>query len=129
MKILRVISSVDPRSGGPIEGIRQITPHLSGLGHETEVVSLDRPTDPWVTDFPVPIYPLGPGRSSYHYAPALPAWLRAHAAHYDVVVVHGLWQHGSFGAWQALHNSQTPYFVYTHGMLDPWFKRTYPSST
>ena len=21
---------------------------------------------------------------------------------------------------------EIPYFVYTHGMLDPWFKRTYP---
>ena len=28
--------------------------------------------------------------------------------------------------WRALSGTSTPYFVYTHGMLDPWFKRAYP---
>src|SRR4029077_8805359 len=27
---------------------------------------------------------------------------------------------------RALHNSPTRYFVFPHGMLDPWFNRTYP---
>ena len=126
MKILRVISSVNPRSGGPIEGIRQITPHLSVRGHQTEVVSLDSPGDPWLSGFPVPVHAVGPGRTAYCYTPALPRWLRAHAADYDAVIVHGMWQHSCLGAWQGLHGSATPYFVYTHGMMDPWFKRTYP---
>jgi glycosyltransferase involved in cell wall biosynthesis len=30
------------------------------------------------------------------------------------------------GVWRALRGSPTPYFVFTHGMLDPWFKQTYP---
>jgi len=42
------------------------------------------------------------------------------------VIVNGLWQYASFAAWRALHSAPTPYFVYTHGMLDPWFKRRYP---
>lgn len=126
MKILRVISGLDPRGGGPVEGIRQITPALSRLGHTTEVVSLDDPAAPWLADFPALVHALGPGRTRYRFSPRLVPWLRANAAHYDMVIVHGLWQHSSFGAWQALHNSETPYFVYTHGMLDPWFKRTYP---
>jgi glycosyltransferase involved in cell wall biosynthesis len=25
-----------------------------------------------------------------------------------------------------MHGRETPYFVFPHGMLDPWFKRTYP---
>jgi glycosyltransferase involved in cell wall biosynthesis len=40
--------------------------------------------------------------------------------------VNGLWQYHSFGAWRALRNSDTPYVLFTHGMLDPWFKRRYP---
>src|SRR5206468_2813608 len=32
----------------------------------------------------------------------------------------------ALGVWWALHNTTTPYFVYTHGMMGPWFKRTYP---
>ena len=126
MRILRIISSVDPRCGGPVEGIRQITPTLTRLGHTTEVVSLDDPDAPWVADFPVPVHAVGPSRAKYSYSPYLAPWLRANAAHYDVVIIHGLWQHSSFGAWQALRGSETPYFVYTHGMLDPWFKHAYP---
>lgn len=126
MKILRIISSVDPKCGGPVEGLRQITPALSRLGHTTEVVSLDDPAAPWLADFPAPVHALGPTWAKYAYSPRLIPWLRANAARCDVVIVHGLWQHSSFGAWQALHGSETPYFVYTHGMLDPWFKRTYP---
>lgn len=126
MKILRIISGVDPKGGGPVEGIRQITLALSDLGHSTEVVSLDDPIAPWVPSFPVPVHALGPTRTKYSYSPRLVPWLRANAHRYDVVIIHGLWQHSSFGAWQALHKSKTPYFVYTHGMLDPWFKHTYP---
>ncbi len=36
------------------------------------------------------------------------------------------WQHLAFATWRALCGTVIPYFVYTHGMLDPWFKRTYP---
>jgi glycosyltransferase involved in cell wall biosynthesis len=30
------------------------------------------------------------------------------------------------GTWPALGKAATPYFVLPHGMLDPWFNRTYP---
>ena len=126
MKILRIIPSVSPRVGGPIEGIRQITPLLARQGHTTEVVSLDPPTAPYLAEFPLLVHALGPGWGSYRYSPRLIPWLRAHVHEYDVVIIHGLWQYTSFGAWRALHDSKVPYFVYTHGMLDPWFKKTYP---
>ena len=126
MKILRIISSVDPKAGGPVEGIRQITPALARLGHTTDVVTLDDPAAPWLTSFPAAVHALGPARTGYAYAPRLAPWLRENASRYDVVIVHGLWQHTGFGAWQALRESGTPYFVYAHGMLDPWFKHAYP---
>ena len=42
------------------------------------------------------------------------------------MIVHGIWQYHSFGVWRALAGTGTPYFVFPHGMLDPWFRRTYP---
>jgi glycosyltransferase involved in cell wall biosynthesis len=45
---------------------------------------------------------------------------------YDAVIVHGLWQYHSFGTWRTLARSSTPYYVFPHGMLDPWFKRSFP---
>ena len=43
-----------------------------------------------------------------------------------MVVVHGLWQYHGFATWRALAGSATPYVVFPHGMLDPWFKRAHP---
>jgi glycosyltransferase involved in cell wall biosynthesis len=65
----------------------------------------------------------------YGYSPRLAPWLRAHADRYDAVIVNGLWNYASFGAWRALHDMSTPYFVFTHGMLDPWFNTAYPTKT
>jgi len=53
-------------------------------------------------------------------------WLKANAANYDAVIVSGLWRYMARGAAKALAGTATPYFVYTHGMLDPWFRETYP---
>jgi glycosyltransferase involved in cell wall biosynthesis len=41
------------------------------------------------------------------------------------VIINGLWQYNGWGTIQALPSGR-PYFVFPHGMLDPWFKRTYP---
>jgi glycosyltransferase involved in cell wall biosynthesis len=112
--------------GGPIEGIKQSTAVLKSEGHEVELVSLDSPDDPWVRDFPGGLRALGQSAAGYGYAPDYVPWLKAHAREFDAVLVHGLWQYTSFGAWRALAGGATPYFVFPHGMLDPWFKRTYP---
>lgn len=126
MKILHVISSIDPRGGGPIEGVRQLAAAHARAGHATEVACIDAPDAP-LADFPFPVHRLGPPVTHYRYSPHLLPWLRAHAPEYDAVVVNGLWQYGSYAAWRACRRTGTPYFVFTHGMLDPWFKRTYPA--
>jgi glycosyltransferase involved in cell wall biosynthesis len=126
MKILRVFSSADPKIGGPVEGAFQLTASLNPLGHVTEAVSVDAPDQPWMNDMPFKVHGLGPAKSSYCYSSRLLPWLKENASNYDLVIVHGLWQYHGFAVWQALHGSSTPYMVYSHGMLDPWFKHTYP---
>ncbi len=126
MNFLQVISSADPAHGGPMEGIRQTSEVLAQMGHHTEVASSDDPALPWLRDFSLTVHALGPGKSGYGYAPRMVPWLRENAARYDAVIVNGLWQYAGLAAWRALRGRETPYFVYTHGMLDPWFKRAYP---
>ena len=127
MKILRSSHTVNPARGGPIESITQSSAALQRRGHEIEIISLDAPNDPWVRAAPFTVHALGPGRSSYGYAPRFTSWIKEHRAEFDTVIVHGLWQYSSFGVWRALAGTGTPYFVFPHGMLDPWFKRTYPA--
>jgi len=126
MKILHVIRSVSASGGGPLEGIKQLASVNHSCGHEIEVASLDAPDAPCALDFPYPVHALGPGWRKYGYGNRLAPWLRENAHNYDIVIVNGIWQYHSFASWRALHKASTPYVVFTHGMLDPWFKKTYP---
>jgi glycosyltransferase involved in cell wall biosynthesis len=126
MKLLHILASVDPDGGGPMEGVRQRGIRLTEMGHTVEVVSLDDAGMPFLREFPLTVHALGPSRGSYRYNDKLVSWLVAHARDYDAVVINGMWQYHCFGAWRALRKLGMPYFVFTHGMLDPWFKRTYP---
>ena len=126
MRLLHIISSVDPRGGGPIEGIKQRGIFLQNQGHTVEVLSLDNPDLSFVSAFPLKVHAVGPGWSNYGYCKATQPWLEQHARDYDHIIIHGLWQHHGHAASKALHRMRLPYHVFTHGMLDPWFKHTYP---
>ena len=89
-------------------------------------MTLDLPNDPWTRGMPVPVHALGETRASYGYSKRFLPWLRERGGAFDVVIVQGIWQYSSFGVWRALSGSGTPYVVFPHGMLDPWFKRAYP---
>jgi glycosyltransferase involved in cell wall biosynthesis len=126
MNILHVICSVNPATGGPIEGIKQLRGCLVRSGHHVEIASLDSPDMPYVKDCEIPVYPLGPGTLKYAFAPRLLHWLRENRGRYDAVIVNGIWQFHSFAVWRALRNSDTPYVLFTHGMLDLWSKKRFP---
>lgn len=126
MKILHIIPSVDPKGGGPMEGVRQYGARAQLRGHRIEVLSLDDPASPYLRDYPLKVHAIGPSLGKFAYNPRLTGWLRVHANVYDAIIINGLWMYHGFGAWRALRRMSVPYFVFTHGMLDPWFKKTYP---
>lgn len=126
MRVLRVIASVDPRTGGPVEGLKLSATAMREDGHETEVATLDNPSASFVTDFPFAVHACGPGTKIYGYTPVLARWIGDNAHRFDAAVVHGLWNHASIGGWQGLRKAGLPYVVFTHGMLDPWFRQAYP---
>jgi len=126
MKILRVIRTMDPASGGMAEGILQIVPNLKSHGVDTTVISLDAPDAVWMVNQGFDCYGLGPVAGEYGYRRGLPARIYNFAQAHDVVIIDGIWHHHSFATWRALRGSAIPYYVYPHGMLDSWFKHTYP---
>jgi glycosyltransferase involved in cell wall biosynthesis len=126
MKVLHILPSVDPKGGGPMEGVKQYGHRFEELGHHVEVVTLDDPIEACVTEYPLKVHALGPALSSYRFSLKFAPWLELHAKDYDTIIINGLWQYHGFGAWRVLHRMKVPYFVFTHGMLDPWFKHTYP---
>lgn len=126
LRILHVLATAAPGSGGPVEGVKQLTRVNVTMGHYVEVATLDDPSSPWLKNLGVPVTALGPGRGLYHYSPKFVPWLKENARRFDCVVVNGVWQYNLYGTGLALRDSDVPYFVFTHGMLDPWFKRRYP---
>lgn len=126
MRVLNVLHTVNPEAGGVAEGLRQMVPALHRMGHQHTTLSLDGPDDAWVRDFPGPIVAVGPSRSRYAYQTGLHGSLRSMAADHEALIVHGLWQYTGLAARRAARRAGRPYFVYPHGMLDPWFKRHYP---
>ena len=127
MKLLHVSASLDPRQGGVSEAVRQMCAGLGALGHPGEAASCDGPEWEPGADWPAatPVHRLGPPQGSFRRAPRLGPWLREHAGRFDAVVVHGLWQHPGLAVRREVF-PRTPHVVFPHGMLDPWFKRTYP---
>lgn len=126
IKQLHIIASTDPSSGGPIEVLLTSANAMHRHGHTVEVASLDNPNASWLSKFPMKIYALGPSTRPYAFSLRLIPWLLQHASNYDVAVLHGLWNFSSVGGWLALRHTRTPYLVFAHGMLDPWFKSAYP---
>ena len=126
MRILQVIASLDPLSGGPSESIRTLTTAWQELGHYVEIATLDDPKSPWFGSVTCSVHALGPGYLKYRYTPSFPRWLAANAQRFDIVVVHGIYQYQAFASRRALLRLGRPYVLFTHGALDPLFKRRYP---
>ena len=124
MRILHIIGTLNPAAGGPTESVRVLLSY-GPIGYTGEVVTLDDPSAPYLSEIPFPVHALGPTRTTYGFNSKLLPWLMANRHRFDGVVVNGLWQYCGFAAWRAL-SGNTPYVVFTHGMLDPYFKYAFP---
>jgi glycosyltransferase involved in cell wall biosynthesis len=102
MKILHVISSMDPKSGGPCQGIRNSAEAFRDLGCSKEVVCLNDPRSPYLGNDSFPIHALGKGWGALAYHPALVPWLISNLDRYDAVIVNGIWQWHSIATWLAI---------------------------
>ena len=131
LKILQLVHTLDPSVGGVAAAVLALSRGLARRGHKLDVVMLDEPDvvaavadrGPEVN---ITVHALGSGLTSYRYSCTLWPWLRQHGGDYDRVIVNGIWQYLSFAAWRRYAGSSIPYYVFPHGMLDPWFKETFP---
>lgn len=120
LHILRVVHTLRREAGGPSESVVRSSAALRALGHAIEIATADAPGTAAPEKARFVFHALG-GLD----ATTLGQWLRREHARFDAVIVQGLWQAG-WTVRQALANTKTPYLVFPHGMLDPWFARAYP---
>lgn len=127
LKLLHCIHSIDRRGGGLAGFMQQLCDVQSELHFEMEIACLDHPSHVDSSCFNCAVHALGPSQPGYGYTNKFIPWLQKHHKNYDAVLVQGLWQFHSVATWLALRQSRSPYFVYPHGMLDPWFNQAYPA--
>src|SRR4051812_26255968 len=96
MKILHVIGSMDPASGGICQAIRNSIPEVALLGLSCEVVCLDEPAAPFIKLDDFPVHALGPAKGPWQYAAKLKPWLAANVSRFDVVVINGAWIYAGY---------------------------------
>jgi glycosyltransferase involved in cell wall biosynthesis len=127
MKILKTIHSLAPAGGGVATAVDVLSRTQQSLGHEVTVACLDDPASPWLADRPYAVQAFAPScLRGYGWCPAFSRWLRENLRRFDVATVEGLWQYHGPATRAAALAASIPYVVYPHGMLDPWFRRTYP---
>jgi glycosyltransferase involved in cell wall biosynthesis len=126
VKILQLVHTLDPSVGGVAAAVLALSRGLVRRGDKIDIVVLDDPSAAWTSNVGLSVHTLGSGLTSYRYSRALLPWLREHGGEYDRVIVNGIWQYLSFAAWRRYAGSSIPYYVFPHGMLDPWFKETFP---
>lgn len=126
MKILRIIRSVDMELGGSVEAPIQSSKLLIKKGHLIDIVSIDSPQDIHLNEFPLNVYAVGPGIGKYGFSLSLLKWLNKNIDNYDCVIIEGIWLFHSYSIKIVCRRHKIPYFVFVHGMLNPWSKKEYP---
>ena len=127
MKILHLISSLDPTAGGVSQALKTMINGTSAYDVKNEVISLDDPDAIFIKDSDFKVYSFGPGKTPWNYVEGLVSWLVSNLITYEVVIVHGLWQFHTFAIYLALKKLKvctTRIYVMPHGMLDPYFQKT-----
>jgi glycosyltransferase involved in cell wall biosynthesis len=123
LRILHIVGTISPAAGGPSEAIQMLI-RYAPPGDTAELATLDDPNAAFLAGLPFPVHALGNAKPRW-WCPALLRWLRANRSRFDGVIVHGLWEYTGWAARRAFAG-KLPYMVFPHGMMDPWFKRTYP---
>ncbi len=81
----------------------------------------------FLRDIACPVHALGQSYlGSFAFSPRLWRWLNLNAGRFDGIVMNGLWSFPGVALYFAARRAGKPYGIFTHGALDPWFKRKYP---
>ena len=66
------------------------------------------------------------GAIAHSDAPSAMRFINETKTRFDLVIINGVWNYNTVAAYRALAGTGIPYAVFTHGMLDPYFKRRFP---
>lgn len=131
LKLLHVVSTMDPKLGGVSQAIRSM---ICGLENEggvaNEVVAVDAVDSPFISEDSFSMHAMGAPKGPLAFHEGLCDWLRKNLGRFDVVIAHGIWQYHSYAVSRALRDQRRAgasgilprFYVMPHGMMDPYFQ-------
>ncbi len=130
MRVLHVVSTLAPTSGGPTEVLKQLPVAQTLAGHRVTVCTTNRGNPPheklpaayFNTLYPddVALQVFSVGFTPLMFSVGLARWLRRNAHDFDLVHIHGLYRFPpTYAAFQARRQA-IPYIIRPHGSLDPY---------
>ena len=131
MRVLHVISGIDPRLGGTAAVVSGLATAQQEAGLDVAVATHYSPVDDRAAATAlrtrgIAVTEIGPvtGRRGRH--PDMLRSIDSLVAQIDVVHVHGLWEEIQHLAARSAQRHNVPYVIAPHGMLDPWSLRQRP---
>ena len=121
MKILHLLSSIRPESGGPVTAVKDLSDNFTLTGDEITICTSSVPKTN-IFNKSVNIVYISQSYTSYRLSLSLLIWLYQNVRFYDVVIVNGIWQFQSLAIYLISHFYNVKYFIFPHGMLDPHLK-------
>ena len=125
MRVLHVISGIDPENGGPTFALVALAEAQVRAGLDVTVIA----TWQIKSGFPladrmraagVKVNHIGPARGKLSTYPGLAGIVDDAVAKTDVVHVHALWEQIQHDAARSAMRRGVPYVITPHGMLAPW---------
>ncbi len=125
MKVLHVISGLDPRAGGVVAAVMGLAIAQKQSGLEVHVASSFRNGDDVsnrdvLSEQGIGSTMIGPTRTSLAIHPAARRELTGLIRDQQVVHIHALWEDIQHQAARVCQRLGQPYLITPHGMLDPW---------
>lgn len=130
MKILHVISSLDPASGGPPRIALRLAAASAQLEHNVTILSYDTPSARTQIEQEIAEVPgasllrritlPAPDRFERLFALRAGKELNKVVANFDMIHVHNIWDSINRQAFTVARKQGVPYAILANGMLDPW---------
>lgn len=126
MQLGLVIHSLNPTTGGVASATVELARALALRGHRVTLITFDAPDALFLSELPKEFHllTLGPTQNSHGFVPRLAQKLAGRT--FDFLILNGLWLHCTAGMARWARQHKTPYALFPHGMLDPYFKRSHP---
>ncbi|MCC7145466.1 MAG: glycosyltransferase [Phycisphaeraceae bacterium] len=126
MKILHVLSKIDPSSGGPVTALGGLTSAEKAIGLDVRVMSTRDPTraNPALIErlrsLEIEVKTLEDAHGPLLRHAQIGPTLQAMIGDAQVVHIHGVWEEAQHQAARISRRLNVPYIVRPCGMLDPW---------